>query len=281
MQKLKNSVVDRMTVAHLTKAEVDFLLEVAHYQDDKGRIYGVYYKKICDTIKISFETFYVTMESLAKRGLIRKEKAAYGDFDITINGNDFSYPGALQEGYIDVGQHEMFYDDGFKLLKAGEKLLALQILKIAGANKKYCISAINFFEKYARLLAVTKRTIKAYLQKIQNFFVLIRDNRLFSFKIKRNDKIKQNKPTDLENLSHYLTYVACRRNRAVGTQKQVIDTRLLIKQYNCRLKADMAYLFLQAVKSSIEKLNADIPNKYKWIRELRPALIHKILLQKI
>lgn len=52
MQKLKNTVLDKMLTAHLTKAEVDFMIEISHYQDDSGKVYGVYYKDVCEAIGI-------------------------------------------------------------------------------------------------------------------------------------------------------------------------------------------------------------------------------------
>lgn len=282
MQKLKNVIVDRMMKLHLTKSEVDFILELAHYQDLKGRIYGVYYKKICKAIDISYETYYVILNSLAEKGLIEMERGEYGDYDVTILDNDFSYEGAMKEGYVDVGQHQMFYDTEFNSLKAGEKLLALQVLKIMGPNKRYSISVENFLEKYVRLLQVTKRTIRGYLARIKQFFTFTRKNKILYFRPDKADEDKRpDRPTDLDNLSQYLMDVACRRNRVDRSGKQVTETRLLVKQCHLHLKADMARIFLEAIKCSIEKLNASVSNKYKWIREFRPALIHKMICQKM
>lgn len=282
MQKLKNKVIDRMMTMHLTKAEVDFILELAHYQDEKGRIRGVYYKKMCQATGFSHETFYVTLESLADKGLIYVEKAAYGDFDITILDNDFTYKEAIKEGYVSVGKFEMFYDDNFKELKAGEKLLALQLLKIIGANQKYVISVENFIAKYVQLLQVTRRTIRGYIFKLSRFFNVTRKSNIFTFWVRKADSdCTINMPTDLDNLSQHLTDVACRRNKVPFVRAQYIETKHLIKQYHFKLKADISNVFLQAVKSSLEKINAAIPNKYKWTRELRPALIHKLMIQKM
>lgn len=281
MQKLKNRVIDRMLTLRLTKAEVDFMLELAHYQDEHGRIYGVYYKRICRAIGFSPETFYVTLESLSEKGLIYREKAAYGDFDITIRDNDFSYTEAHKEGYVSIGRYKMFYDSDFQQLKAGEKLLALQLLKIIGANKKYVISVENFIAKYAQLLRVTGRTVRGYLLRLRKLFAISRKDRLYTFRITESDAAATELPTDLDQLSQHLVNVACRRDRATYSPKQYTDTKLLVKQYHCRLKADTARLFLSAVHTSIEKVNASIPNKYKWVRDLRPALINKLLFQKI
>ena len=38
MQKLKNSVLDRMIEEKLTSKEIDFLIYVSRYQDDSGKV---------------------------------------------------------------------------------------------------------------------------------------------------------------------------------------------------------------------------------------------------
>ena len=75
LQKLKNSVLDKLLQSHLTKAELDFLIELSHYQDNLGKVHGVYYRSMCKVTGMSYQTFYVTMLSLADKGVICYEKA--------------------------------------------------------------------------------------------------------------------------------------------------------------------------------------------------------------
>lgn len=276
MQKLKNQVVDKMMRSHMTKAEVDFMLELSHFQDDKGKILGVYYKNVCTAIDISYETFYVTLDSLVNKGLLRKEKACYGDYDIVILNNDCSYPGAHQEGYVNTGI-DLFYNQDFKKLKAGEKLLAMQFLKIAGAGERYYIGIKIFYEKYAELLNLTKRTLQTYLSRLKNFFKIMIKDRNYLIRLKEICH-KYNAPSDMENFSEHLTKVACRRNRATYTTQEYKDTRRLISQ--CSPGKTITYIanaFLYAVRTSIERSNEQQSNKYKWNRQLNPKFIHKLL----
>lgn len=279
MQKLKNRVLDKMLQAHLTKAEVDFILELSHFQDDFGKIYGVYYKSVCEAIGVSYQTFYVTMLSLVDKGLISLDKAFYGDWDITIRDNDFSYQEALKEGYINTG-HDIFYNKHFKQLKANEKLLAMQFLKICGAGKNYHISVDNFYEKYAKLLQVTKRTLQVYINKLKVFFSIGIKNSMYWI-TPRVAAFKSNAPSDLQNFSKHLGGVACRRNRATYTQESLKDTIDLIRQYGETLGIKIARAFLNAVDDSIRKVNAGISNKSKWDRQLRPKFIHKIIRKEL
>lgn len=287
MQKLKSEIIDRWVEAHLTKAELDMLLYLARYQDERGRVFGVYYKKVCDAIHISYETFYAATNSLFDKGLISKRKAAYGDFDITIQNNDFSYAGAFQEGYLSVGNSWIFQSPEFSKLKAGEKLLAMQLLKkikIQKANGRsyYLCSATGFFGHYARLFGVTKRTIRYYLQSLKRFFTVTRQDGSFVIRIKEEDSATTQK-TDLDYLTEHLVGVAARRNRIKAyTKKQYADLKYLFNLYysNQRIE-DMPGKFLQAICNSIKLLNVGNRWKYRWIRSFKPALIHNLLLGRI
>ncbi len=279
MQKLKNRVLDKMLQAHLTKAEVDIILEISHYQDESGKIYGVYYKDVCETIGISYETFYVTIRSLADKGLIKLQKDFRGDWDIIIVDNDFSYPEALKEGYISTG-HDIFYNEAFKTLKANEKLLAMQFLKIGGAGKRYHIGANLLYEKYAALLSVTKRTIQVYLGRLREFFSIgIKDKMYWITPLV--SVFKDNAPTDMDNYAEHLVDVACRRNKAIYSGRGKQDMMQLVKQYVQELKSKTAQVFLRAVSGSLEKGNKDIPDKRKWNRELNPKFVHKLIRNEL
>lgn len=275
MQKLKNKVLDKMLHSGLTKAEVDFLLEISHYQDDSGKIYGVYYKDICKAIDISYETFYVTMRALADKNLISVKKDFYGDWDITIQDNDFSYPEALKEGYVSTG-HDIFYNKEFCKMKANEKLLIMQLLKICGAGSRYHIGEDLFYKTYTELLRVSIRTLQLYLSKLKLFFsIRIKDKQFWITPLM--EIFKYGAPRDIQNFSCHLSRVACRRNRATYTEESLKDIANLVKQYIQSLKQDIAQVFLLSVQQSIERKNESIANKSKWKREINPKFVHKLM----
>jgi len=280
VQKLKNRVLEKMMESQLTKAEVDFIIYISHYQDLFGRIYGVYYKDVCKAINVSYETFYVAMRSLVDKEIISVKKDYWGDWDITILDNDFSYPEAVKEGYVSTG-HDIFYNIKFRELKANEKLLAMQFLKIAGAGKKnnhakYSIGVDVFYEKYEKILQVSKRTLQVYLGKLKAFFSIGIKDKLYWIR-PLAAVFKEKAPTDIKNFSGWLCGVAFRRNRATYTKKSVVDTADLIAQYHGKVQKGIVQVFFQAVRQSIEKVNESIENKYKWNREINPKFIHKIM----
>ena len=54
----------------LTSKEIDFLLYISRFQDNNGRVDGVYYKEICQRMHMSNQGFYDVKRSLTEKGLI-------------------------------------------------------------------------------------------------------------------------------------------------------------------------------------------------------------------
>lgn len=285
MQKIKLSVFGRMIGKRLTGAEINFILYISHFQDDSGRVPGVHYKDVCAGINISPQTFYEAMRGLREKGLIETEKNHYGDWDVRIAGNDFSYEGAFQEGYIST-KHGMFHDPEFYGLKAGEKLLAMHLLKIAGAGNGRCRRGVDkLYQKFMALLGVTRRVIQGYLGSLRKFFSIgIKDHQYWITPLKR--AYKDAPPTDMDLYAAHLAGTACRRNRIKAyTEQEFRDAAELVPQYAEQLKKASvrgflevaARCFLDAVCGSVKKENERIPSKYKWNRVLQPKFIHKLM----
>lgn len=291
MQNLKNSFLDLMMESRLSRAEVDVLLEMSHYQDDYGKVYGVFYRSICKSVNISYETFYTTLESLASKKLIHIEKNCKGDRDVTFINNDFSYPGARDEGYIRTG-HYLFDNSKFKSLKAGEKLLAMQLFRITGAGKKFYQVGIDFFtRRYMELFGIKLRTLRLYLSHLKD---------LFHIKIKKRNYIirpimeecvykeLEAPTTDLKRLSEHLIRTACRRNKAHYTEKTYDGMMELLRQYSYStekqlesFRKNLAKIFLEAVRRSVA-YECDWPDEPRSVplvqgKWLNHKLIHKLM----
>ena len=70
MQKIKNSIVDRMIEQKCTSNEIDFLCYISMYQDITGRVTGVHYKDVCDATGMSIQGYYDTKASLEDKVMI-------------------------------------------------------------------------------------------------------------------------------------------------------------------------------------------------------------------
>lgn len=166
MQKIKYGVLDKLLRADLSRAEMDFILHISHYQDDTGCVSGIYYRDICEALQISYQTFYDVLRSLQAKEIIKVDKAFYGDWDVTILDNSFQNG---ITGYVSTGD-DLFLDPEFQKCGPQEKLLALEFLKIAknpSNGGKYRIGKEKLLEKYGKLFSVTKRIILRYLHRLK------------------------------------------------------------------------------------------------------------------
>lgn len=282
MQKIKYCVLDKLLRADLSRAEMDFILHISHYQDDSGCVSGIYYRDICNALQISYQTFYDVLHSLQVKEIIAVTKAYYGDWDVTILDNSFQ-DGIT--GYVSTGD-DLFLDSDFQKCGPQEKLLALEFLKIAknpSNGGKYKIGKEKLYEKYCKLFSVTKRVFLRYLHRLRKFFSMIVTEGIYYIRPGKNYREKNKGRTDTELLRDHVKRFVLRRNRATYTEEEGKDVARLLTQYagtvpDVRL---LIRLISEAVLESIWIRNAGIRNHYKWNRRLNPKFVHKILQEKI
>ena len=280
--KVKHKIITKMIQKKLTRAEVDFILQIAKYQDDKGEVVGVYYKDIKEALGISSQTFYDLKESLSKKGLITAEKGSYTDWNIRILGNDFHYKNEILDPEEPVKKNEpylnlnlkIFQDEEFKSMKAGEKLLFLELLRLQMANKgQYSIKigVKAFYKKYKALFGVQRRVLKDYLDTLKKFFSIgIKEGMYYITALK--DTKEKNRTLESQIHDEFALKTLCRRNRINSDTKAFRDTLGLIKQY---AKQGFNFARLQiAIMKSWKAVNRDTADPKKWNLELRPELIH-------
>lgn len=285
MQKLKYNVLDKLILNNVTSAEIDFLLYVSRYQNDKGVSKGIYYRNMCKEIGISFQSFYDLKTSLTEKRIIKAEKNSYYDWDITILDNDCSDPESYQEGYINTN-HNIFYSSDFYSMKAGAKLLAMEFMKISFSGRGcYNIGSSKFYDKYTKIFKVTKRVIQNYMQDLKSFFSIGLKEKQYWItplaKVRRNIGSR----TEASNYRSHIGDVICRRGKIKSVTKDALkDTVDLLKQYKASVNGEVEVLeelLVQAIKKSLEKANEGIRNTSKWIRELKPKLVHKYLIEQL
>lgn len=277
-QKLKSRTFEKIIQADLTSSELNFIVYLSHFQDDTGMIKGVYYKDVCEAIKISYQTFYDVLRDLSDKGIISYKKKNYDDWDITILDNDFSYANAVKEGYISMG-YDIFSDPEFFSMKAPEKLLAIHIMRAsAGGERRYCIGVENFYEKFRSVLGVTKRVLQGYMRSLRKFFSIgIKDRKIWVTVRKRSKKNVSMK--DKEAFSWHNSKVLFRRNRIkILEDKKAFDGIVeLISQYAEQYKDKSAEYVMNAAKQSLQLRNAGIKSEYKWNRKIIPRYVHYLL----
>lgn len=273
-----------MIAAHLTKYEVLFLTTIARYQDTKGVILGVHYKDICTELgrlsgkkSISYQKFYDCLKSLEKKGLICVEKG-FKDRNIRICGNDFSMQGAFNEGYISVS-HIFFHTQCFGRLKANEMLLCMELTKNceAGGRGTMHIGVEKFYDKYTKMFSVSKRVLQGYLTNLRQFFSIGIKDKMYWIEVLRKTITKLPSASDSRFYRENVGKMAMRRLRMKYTEEAFRQTTDLLYQYGRKAKDAVTSLFVQALNQSLVLTNKDIVNPYKWDRELKPKLVHKLL----
>lgn len=282
MQRLKNSILDRMIAEQLSSKEIDFLLYVSRFQDESGRVPGVHYRETSKAMGMSFQSFYDVKSDLVKKKFIESEKNDRIDHDITICGNQFQGERDLQAGYINTNQ-QMFFDPEFYRMKAGAKLLAMFLLKCSRAgNGTFIIGTKKFYRDYTDLFHVSARVLRGYLKEIKKFFSIgIKDKKYYMSPLKK--AYAKSGQTEIMNLTEHHVKVACRRKRVKPQKEEIKDVCGLIRQYTSRLtKIGMlperiVSMLAQAVNKSIETLDPD--DSTPDARKLKPSLIHKIFRQ--
>ena len=271
--KIKYSLLDRL--CNLTNKEVDFLLYVAHYQDDYGRIRGIYYRDVCQACDMCKQTFYDVLRSLQQKGVITYVRADR-DYNITILDNDFSYKGSYEEGYINVSR-SVFDTDKFNKLRAKEKIFVLHLMKVTHENaKSFQIRTENFYKKYTELLGVTKKVLRGYLHSMRSFFsVGKKDGKYFITFLASVFKSKRNVSETDQLLGHEVK-TDCRRGKINEIDDQAVeDTMQLVKQYRHDAN-ERGVNILEIVQECIWTSVQGFKN-----RVLNPKYVHKLIRIKL
>lgn len=281
MQKIKNSVIEKMNKAKVTSNEFDFVFYISRFQDNKGCIHGLHYKELCEEMDMSYQGFYDAKQGLIDKGIISCKETKRGDHDITILDNECLNNENEKAGYTNTNR-QIFYSKEFYNLKVGAKMLAVWLLTVCLANNGTFIIGLDKFYggEYLKKFGVSKRVLRKYLMELKKqkmFFVGIKDRKYYISPQKTVYK-KSGEKQETERLREHETDVVLRRNRIKkpGTGKKEIYG--LFKQYETianKLEKDLVKLLDGAVRKSLEIKNEG----EKWIKNkiIDIKLIHKLL----
>lgn len=275
--KIKYSLLDTWSACKLTNMEIIFLLHIACFQSEyeSGRIIGIYYRDVCSACRMSIQTFYDVLYSLADKSVITYTRIN-DDYDITILDNDFSYEGSYKEGYINVSR-KVFDSKSFRSLKAKEKMLFLLFMKVTHENgKSYQIGTEKFYEKYTNLLGVTKNILRTYLHSLRKFFSIGRkDGKYFITYL--TSVFKPRRPiSETDQFLGHVVKANCRRSKIKEIEAESIsDTIQLVKQYRPDAR-ERGWDILEVIKDCISYSVQNFKHKI-----LDARYVHKLLRQQL
>lgn len=277
MYKLKNTVIDRMVDKQLSSKEIDFILYIAQYQDDTGRVISVYYKDVCEKIDISVQKFYDILENLQKKDLISYEKLHKADVAVKIQKKNFS-ENNFEAGYLNVASTD-FQNKKFRKMKAGAKLLYLYMQRFI-AGKHMLVQ--KFYDEFCKLFHVTRKTLQAYLHELKkNYYLFVskKRNKAANYEmtmknstvLKKKARIPREKEGYLHNIEvlierNFVKYLPER-----GSKEVLRDIAALADSKRAEKHHDFISLIVNAVSESLLKqkkegrkeqvLNAALVNK--------------------
>lgn len=173
MNKLKNSLIDKLIKANPKSSETQMLLVMSKYQDENGMVWDVSAQNVSREAGISIQSFYNALYSLEEKEIISILKRKNG-ITVKLVDNDFSNKD-FSIGYFNVAKFD-FSDPKFSMLPGKAKLMYLYLSRYTqgihyGLHKGY--------EFFAELLNVSVRTIRWY-------FYLLKSRKLLGIGIKRN-----------------------------------------------------------------------------------------------
>lgn len=287
MQKISIEVLEKMLRAELTGAEVDMLLYIARYQNNKGISGGIYYKEVCEATGMSYQAFYDCKKGLEKKGIIHAEKNNYYDWNITILDNSFAGKENFGRGYVSVSS-DMVKSCEFRGFRANTKLMALYLLREWQISRKhtgsfsYQILKENLIKKF-KAFGVSARMIRSYLGELQPFLhVYLEKGKKYYLTFKQEFVKNRTNITENDERRHHELVTACRRNRIKEPEPQeCVDILTLMKQYWVKIEKNLSFDLSEIVKKSIEIRNERIKNRNRWSRSLNPSLVHKLLKEEL
>lgn len=272
-----------MIAAGITSKEFDFLIYISRFQDESGRVGGVYYKEVCKEMNMSYQGFYDTKKSLVEKGLIFSSKNSDIDHDITIVGNSYYGIDNYEEiPYVNTN-HNIFKEKEFLKLKAGAKLLAMEVMNLSRmGGGKMVIGTKKFYKKYCKLFRVTKRMMRKYLMQLKPFFSIGIKEGKYYITPKKQIYREPTEKTEIERYREHEVKVICRRKGMdVSDEKEIKETAGFIRQYQNKA-AKSGYDIWQVIKIAIDMSLEKLNEKYKTykIRKIKHRVIH-IMIKNI
>lgn len=181
MYKLKNSYIDQMIDARISRCELAFILYISQYQDDYGVVHSVYYKDICAAINISIQKFYDILNVLSEKNLINYEKVNAADVKVYLVGNDFSDQ-RFDVGYINVAEKD-FRRVSFSSMKAGSQLIYLYSQRF---TKGKHMLLDNFYKEFCEKFHIKRKTLQLYIQELKErkyLFISKKRNKAYRYEM--------------------------------------------------------------------------------------------------
>lgn len=290
MQRIKLDVFRSLFEKNLTGKEIDFLIVLSFYQDKRGVVQGMHYRKMMEEAGMSAQSFYDCMRSLDEKEVVHAV-GVHNDYDITFVGNDFTLYNDedYKQGRVKYlsTNCRLFRDCNFRHLKPKQKLLVMALYQIQSAGapngvQSYRIGREKFYQKYTRLLDVSCRTLQKYLKMLKLYFSIGLKDGIYYFTMRKNFlKRAETSRTEKEIVMRQILEAACRRNKVNNPdpkeQKEILQTLSYREKDLLKYFVDVSGI----IRQMIAVINVAVMNPRKWKRRLKSSLLTRLFNESI
>lgn len=273
--KISYKLIDKLY--QLNRVEWDLLLYIVKAEDQAtGKVEGVFYRDVIKHTGMCKQSFYNALRGLQEKNVISCEQNSEVDYDVSIPDNAFPNKESLHNGYVNLNR-KAFHSKAFQMLKPHEKYLLFYFLKSTheGRGSKE-IGFQRFYEKFTKLLKISKKVLRSYLHTLKQFFSigLKGENYYITY---LHSEFKHLSPGDAAWKSERSWYLEglvkkeCHRQHISYDEQSLEDVAYLPVQYqNFEEKKSL----LEKIRSCIQQSIAGV--KYSE-RILENRYIHKLL----
>lgn len=253
--KIKHANLNKI-MQRCTGKEIDFILYIAQFQDDKGLVKGINYKDLCNDINIAQSTFFHVISSLEDKEIIKINylNTDYSFWTITINDNAFTEPSSFKEGYLNIN-YTILHSKQFQELRKGEKVIVLNLLKIA--NGRYKIKAT--IQTLMKWTGFKKQAVIRYIKRLSKLFNIDRVNNLCTFYADAPFYEKGDTEKNILN-KHLIKYIS-KRQKANADKTSITEVSNLFNQY-AWLDPTVIFEIIEKSLDQIGLLNVKYIHKY-------------------
>lgn len=271
--KIKYAIIPKLNT--LSAKEMDLFLFMVKRQDQyTGCVEGIYYREAMKVTGMCKQSFYNALKGLEKKGIITVTKVSDMDYDICILGNAFPNREAWKEGYVKLNR-KAFRSKAFWALKAHEKYLLLEFLKGTHENgHSIRIGVDMLYEKYKKILGVSKRVLRSYLHNLRKFFSIgIKDGKYYITYLHSVFETERGAKSEERQHWEHLVRKECWRNHVPEEEKNIEDTAELVHQYRQNLEdgtIGMLRILMRCIGRSVEGIE-------RKKRKLNAKYVHKLV----
>lgn len=277
--RLRATVLNRILEKKMTAKEFDLFMFLLRYQDDFGKVVGVFHKMVTDEKGMCGQSFYSALYSLKEKGIITYKRVCE-DYDIHIIGNEYVAKGKKGNDvqFINLDT-QFFYQEVFTALTPNAKLIAIdlyrQLVAANGGKKRY--NRNTFINTYKKKMGLCDKTLQRYLTQLHTVFSFKLRLKIYTICFKEDDlsyeeltSTSSGRETAGELSRKHIAKILLRRTGVSYTDKQLMDLATVYTQYREKIKDTFRLLWDAIIKA------IDINGKKN---NISIKLVHRIFLK--